>query len=267
MGMSKKEKTIVKAAIAGSLRRKFCTYKPKGKAVMPFHTRLLGKDRMALFSFIQSLNTTFGTVIYEPVAEVLAANNSAEVVRGKKFRGIISQGAQEAISDIKNRLERAVSDPSQKKEVAALRRVCRKGGDVKIKMRKADIYFVGRDGTHYPIDIKTAKPNVDGFEKYKENMLKWAAAILYENPKAKVSPFLAIPYNPDYPGEYRHWTIRGMIERGTQIKVAEEFWDFLAGKPVFDDLLDCFEEVGVEMRGEIDAYFARFRRDKKGKKR
>ncbi|MDR0411845.1 MAG: TdeIII family type II restriction endonuclease, partial [Treponema sp.] len=27
---------------------------------MPFHYRLLGRDRMALFSFIQSLNTTFG---------------------------------------------------------------------------------------------------------------------------------------------------------------------------------------------------------------
>ena len=263
MAMNKKEKAGIKTAIAESLRRKFKTYKPKGKTVMPFHTRLLGKDRMALFSFIQSLNTTFGTVIYEPVAEALAANNFAEVVRGKKFRGVISKGAQEAISDIKNRLERAVSDPSQKKEVAKIRRVCRKGGKVEIKMRKADIYLVSRNGAHYPIDIKTAKPNVDGFEKYKENMLKWAAAILYENPKAEVSPFLAIPYNPDYPEEYRHWTIRGMIERGTQIKVAEEFWNFLAGKPVFEDLLDCFEEVGVEMRGEIDDYFARFQSNKK----
>lgn len=35
---------------------------------MPFHTRLLGKDRMALFSFIHSLNTNFGTSIFEPVA-------------------------------------------------------------------------------------------------------------------------------------------------------------------------------------------------------
>ena len=229
---------------------------------MPFHTRLLGKDRMALFSFIQSLNTTFGTVIYEPVAEALAANNFAEVVRGKKFRGVISQGAQEAISDIKNRLERAVSNPSQKKEVAAIRRVCRKG-KVKIKMRKADIYLVSRNGAHYPIDIKTAKPNVDGFEKYKENMLKWAAAILYENPQAEVSPFLAIPYNPDEPGEYKHWTMRGMVEKGTQIKVDKGFWDFLAGKEIFDDLLKCFEEVGMEMRDEIDAYFADFQSGKK----
>ena len=264
MAMNKQEKAGIKTAIIKSLRRKFKTYKRKGKAIMPFHTRLLGKDRMALFSFIQSLNTTFGTAIYEPVAEALAANNFAEVVRGKKFRGVISQGAQEKISDITNRLERAVSDPNQKKEVAAIRRVCRNGGEVKIKMRKADIYLVSRNGVHYPIDIKTAKPNVDGFEKYKANMLKWAAAILYENPKAEVSPFLAIPYNPDEPEEYKHWTMRGMVEKGTQIKVDKEFWDFLAGKPVFKDLLDCFEEVGMEMRVEIDEYFADFQKGKKG---
>jgi type II restriction enzyme len=57
--------------IKESLRNKFLTYKPE-TSNMPFHYRLLGKDRMALFSFIQSLNTTFGTSIFEPVAETLA---------------------------------------------------------------------------------------------------------------------------------------------------------------------------------------------------
>ena len=46
---------------------------------MPFHYRLLGKDRMALFSFIQSLNTTFGISIYEPVAKELAKGIFKEV--------------------------------------------------------------------------------------------------------------------------------------------------------------------------------------------
>lgn len=54
------------------LREKFKNYKPESTN-MPFHYRLLGKDRMALFSFIHSLNTTFGTSIFEPVAEMLAS--------------------------------------------------------------------------------------------------------------------------------------------------------------------------------------------------
>jgi len=42
---------------------------------MPFHTRLLGKDRLALYSFIHSLNTNFGTTIFEPVAVALASTH------------------------------------------------------------------------------------------------------------------------------------------------------------------------------------------------
>jgi type II restriction enzyme len=60
------------------LRDKFQNYRPKTD-YMPFHFRLLGKDRMALFSFIQSLNTTFGISIYEPVAKELAKGYFKEI--------------------------------------------------------------------------------------------------------------------------------------------------------------------------------------------
>jgi len=40
--------------------------------------------------------------------------------------------------------------------------------------------------------------------------------------------------------------------------VAEEFWDFLGGKGAYQDLLDCFEEAGIELRSEIDKYFSKF---------
>jgi hypothetical protein len=53
-----------------SLRHKFRNYNPES-AVMLFHTWLLGKDRMALFSFIHSLNTNFGTSTFEPAVLVL----------------------------------------------------------------------------------------------------------------------------------------------------------------------------------------------------
>jgi hypothetical protein len=39
---------------------------------MPFHYRLFGKDKYAMFSFIQSMNTTFGMSIWEQVAVILA---------------------------------------------------------------------------------------------------------------------------------------------------------------------------------------------------
>ena len=67
MALTREQISQVENAIKDSLRKKFHTYKPETNN-MPFHYRLLGRDRMALFSFIHSLNTTFGTSIFEPVA-------------------------------------------------------------------------------------------------------------------------------------------------------------------------------------------------------
>lgn len=50
-----------------------------------------------------------------------------------------------------------------------------------------------------------------------------------------------------------------MLDLDNELKVAKEFWDFLGGKDTYENLLDCFEQVGVEMRDEIDKYFARFK--------
>lgn len=62
------QKLEIQEVIKTCLQNKFKKYKPESN-YMPFHHALLGRDRMALFSFIQSLNTTFGTSIFEPVAQ------------------------------------------------------------------------------------------------------------------------------------------------------------------------------------------------------
>jgi len=67
MALSKQQIQSVEETIKSSIRKRFATYNPE-PAVIPFHTRLLGKDRLALYSFIHSLNTNFGTTIFEPVA-------------------------------------------------------------------------------------------------------------------------------------------------------------------------------------------------------
>ncbi len=59
MGLSKEQLKTVETTIKNSLRNKFKAYNPE-PAIMPFHTRLLGRDRLALYSFIHSLNTNFG---------------------------------------------------------------------------------------------------------------------------------------------------------------------------------------------------------------
>lgn len=48
-----------------------------------------------------------------------------------------------------------------------------------------------------------------------------------------------------------------MLDLENELKVAEEFWNFLGGENTFNILLDCFERVGIELRSEIDEYFSR----------
>jgi len=50
----------------------------------------------------------------------------------------------------------------------------------------------------------------------------------------------------------------GMLDLENELKVAHEFWDFLGGEGTYNDLLDIFERVGIELRPEIDEYFTKF---------
>jgi type II restriction enzyme len=76
MPLTNSQKDHIQQVITTCLRNKFQNYNPE-PASMPFHFRLLGKDRIALYSFIHSLSTNFGTSIFEPVAKSLALLNFA----------------------------------------------------------------------------------------------------------------------------------------------------------------------------------------------
>lgn len=79
------------------------------------------------------------------------------------------------------------------------------------------------------------------------------------NPNVKVNTLIAIPYNPYEPEPYQRWTMKGMLDLEHELKVAEEFWDFLGGQGAYGDLLDCFERAGIELRPEVDKHFAKFK--------
>ncbi len=248
----------IESVITRALQEKISSYNPEPNS-MPFHTRLLGRDRMALYSFIHSLSTSFGTKIFERVALQLAADRFTKVEQQKSVGKTISTGAQTVIAEIVTALRSGNIQPNASEAVKQIRLVARTGDPVQIRLPKVDIYLE-EEGEIVLIELKTAKPNVDGFEKVKQNLLEWIAAIFYQDIGAQVTAFVGIPYNPDYPKPYARWTLRGMleIENNKELKVADELWDFFAGEPIYNALLDCFERVGIEMREEIDAYFKRF---------
>lgn len=257
MALSKEQINGVEEVLKASLRNKFQNYKPE-PASMPFHTRLLGKDRLALYSFIHSLNTNFGTSIFEPVGLTLAQKNfkiaSAQAIAGDH----ISAEAQNVIQKIIDGLITAETTPDKEKEIELIRKVCQQGTMIKVKPTRIDLMMESKGGEFFLFDIKTAKPNAGGFKEFKRTLLEWVAVFLANNPDAKINTLIAIPYNPYEPEKYNRWTMRGMLDLDKELVVADEFWDFLGGKNTYHDLLDCFERVGIELRDEIDSYFSRF---------
>ncbi len=257
MAIAQQKIEQIENVLKKSLRHKFQNYKPE-PASMPFHTRLLGKDRMALFSFIHSLNTNFGTSIFEPVAKTLALSTFASAESQQIAGNQISSEAQRVIQNIMDDLAVASSSPNKIEEINAIRAVCQSGEMKTVKPTKVDIKLIAHDGTIYLIDLKTAKPNAGGFKEFKRTLLEWVAITLAQNPTANVQTFIAIPYNPYEPQPYNRWTMRGMLDLENELKVAEEFWDFLGGKGAYNTLLDIFERIGLELRPEIDEYFAKY---------
>lgn len=248
----------VEEVIKNAIRSKLNAYNPE-PAVMPFHTRLLGRDRLALYSFIQSLNTTFGTSIYEPVAKEVAERHFDRVDLQVKSPTSMAINTRNKIDEIVRKLEAGIIHPDRDEHANDLRSVLDENAKkAPVKLTAIDI-VLQRDHELYLIDIKTVKPNKGDFEKYKRTLLEWAGAFMEEQPHLDIYPTIAIPYNPYAPNPYKRWTMRGMIDIRNELKVADEFWDFLGGQGAYQDLLDCFERVGIDLRDEIDDYFSKFR--------
>jgi hypothetical protein len=263
MGLSNRQRDQIANLLFEQIRRKLHAYSPESNN-MPFHVRLLGQDRMALFSFIQSINTTLGTSVFEQVAAIIATPNFKRAVNQyKDFNNTISEIAQAEIQRIVDDLRAARTKPDKASEIARLYKVAQTGNVRIIRRPRIDLFLESMDGTEYYFDLKTAKPNVDEIVGFKRKMLEWVAIRGAINPQPKIYTGLAIPYNPYEPQPYDRWTFQGMFDLPNEIKVAAEFWEFLGGENAYEELLQIFEEVGIQLRPEIDARFEAFASERK----
>lgn len=258
MSLSVETKNRISEVLSTTVREKIRTYHPE-TLHMPFHHRLLGKDRYAMFSFIHSMNTTFGISVWEQVARVLVkgANHYAE--RQYKLLGEIDERTERLINDIHFKLRKGEIVANTMGASDQIRSYI-KSGQARVDPDSVVDLFVKIKDTENYFDITTAKPNMKDFVALKLKLLRWTALRLSQDKNVQVSARLAIPYNPYYPEPYERWTLRGLydLENG-EILVGEEFWDFVASGNIYDELLDIFQEVGEELRTEIDRKFTEFR--------
>lgn len=261
MTLSSQTTKEIAELLTNTIREKLRTYQPE-TVHMPFHHRLLGKDRYAMFSLIQSINTTFGISIWEQIAVILAkgAGNLAE--RQYKLLGEIDADTEKRINELHYKLRKGEITTSKNGEIEKIRSSIKKGRanfdpdsiiDLFVKVKNTENYF----------DITSAKPNMKEFVALKLKLLRWTALRLSQDKNVSILTRLAIPYNPYYPEPYERWTLKGLydLENG-EILVGEEFWNFVGGDDIYEELLDVFQSVGKKLRDEIDKKFAEFRNEK-----
>jgi len=259
MALNRETREEIRKLLINIVRNKLREYKPETKH-MPFHFRLLGRDRYAMFSFIQSMNTTFGISIWEQVAVILARSAGFQAERQYDLLGSIDPETERLIQNIHYDLRAGRRQVNKFEEIELIRKSIKKGAPKKDPDSRVDLFVKIGDEENY-FDITSAKPNMKEFAALKLKLLRWTALRLSQDKNAKVFTRLAIPYNPYHPQPYQRWTLKGLydLDKG-EILVGEEFWNFVANDNIYDDLLDVFQEAGDELREEIDRKFAQFRK-------
>jgi len=190
---------------------------------MPFHYRLLGKNRMALFSFIHSINTMLGTSIFEKIGELILLHKAKEVKgQYRGLNGYISEKAVICIDTIMRDLKstrRTPCKPKETKEVIAVAKEGNLGNRIK---KRVDIYAKMDDDTEYYFELKSAKPNINEFTGIKKQLLDWIAIRGSISQPVKIKTILAIPYNPYEPEPYQRWTLQGLFDLENEVLVGNQ---------------------------------------------
>jgi len=254
MGLSSKTKEQIAEVLIATVRRKLRSYKPE-TVHMPFHHRLLGKDRYAMFSFIHSMNTTFGISLFEQLAVILSQGAGHEAQRQYKLLGQIDEGTEEFIRALHYDLRAGKVLADKEREIQQIAKLVKQGERKQDPDSTVDLFVRIEDEENY-FDITSAKPNMKEFAALKLKLLRWTALRLSQDRDANVFSRLAIPYNPYHPQPYERWTLQGLYDLESEVLVGEEFWNFVASANVYEELLDVFEETGRQLRDEIDRKFA-----------
>ena len=258
MALNSKVKSEIIKILINTVEAKLKEYKPETKYA-PFHHNLLGRDRYAMFSFIQSINTTFGMSIWEQVAIILAKGAGFEAQRQFDLLGNIDSETEATIRKIHHELRTGSTLTNKNNETRTIKQMIENGTAKDDPDSKVDFFVKVKDVENY-FDITSVKPNIKEFVSLKLKLLRWTALRLSVDKKVNIFTRLAIPYNPYFPELYERWTLRGLYDLDAgEILVGEEFWNFVAGVNIYEDLIKAFNEAGKKLRPKLDKKFSEFR--------
>lgn len=241
----------LKLLLTSSIQDKIRRYNPETES-KPFFEAIFSKRTVNLASLIQSFYTTFGTSIYEQIAVLLASRNAGYFAeRQHVLLGEIDQNTETLINNLHLEILRSPVAISKEKQIDQIRDSIKQGSPDRDPESIVDVFIRIPSGQEFYFDVTSVKPNIKEFRTLKKKLLRWVALRLSVDRSANVNTALAIPYNPYHPQPYARWTAGNLFDAG-ELLVGADFWNFVAGADIYEELLDIFREVGRELRPVID---------------
>lgn len=242
-------KSQIKNLVNSAIEQKLNKYASESE-YKPFFEAIFEKQTIIKASIMQSLYTSFGMSIYEQIAVILANNAGYQATRQYDLRGSIAHNTESLITRICVDLAR---QPNKKAEIEMIRESIQRDEPQLDPEQRVDVFVVKPNGEELYVDITTVKPNLKEFRALRRKMLRWCALRFSQNPNVTVKTCIGIPYNPYYPNDYKRWTAN-RCDPNEDILVQNELWSEFAGYDVFPELIELFQEVGIELRDKISNF-------------
>lgn len=256
MALSKELNNKVYQFIKEKILRKIEEYDLRDEdSAKPFQYALFTKKGYLAKGFIHGCETALGSW-HESVAKIIAKENFkvAKKLQGtEKLQGQITYEAQRTFENILSDLDSVKREPNHKKESEEIFNVSQGNIDSVNRIQTVDLYLERSNGEEIYFEIKGPKPNKNEMRAAKRDLLEIYAMRAKEGKKVKV--FLGMYYNPYAPQEYQRWTCIKFFDKSNDFLIGKDFWDYFGGVGTFEDLIKIYEEVGEEIRPELEKKF------------
>jgi type II restriction enzyme len=256
MALNKKLKEEISGFLKTKILKKIGEYNLNDEdSSKPFQYALFTKKGYLAKGFIHGCETALGNW-HESIAKIIAKENFkvAKKLQGTdKLQGKITSEAQKTFENILSNLDSVVREPNSEKELKEIFEASQGNKKVVSRIQTVDLYLERNNGEEIYFEIKGPKPNKNEMRAAKRDLLEIYAIKARENKKVKV--YLGMYYNPYAPKKYQRWTCLKFFDEGKDFLIGKDFWDFLGGVNTYEDLIEIYEEVGEEIRPELDKKF------------
>ena len=207
------------------------------KKAYPFHALLFSGEAIKAFKKQRTVVTKMGQQLIPQLAEIIAKDLYKEVYREYEIVNQLDLAKIETIDKIVNELRQGRRVPDHDTEVKEIFGV---SSSKKREIRLiADLYIWDFKPGPLFFEMKSPRPNLDICAESKKKILQFLA--IFESKKAEA--FLALYYNPYYPGEYKHPFTRRIMDLEKEVLIGQEMWNKIGGKGTYEELLEIIDEV------------------------